>query len=56
MVAILRWRGVGLLMCEAAVAAKMGGHRQLSEKLWSRARQEAPLGQCASCREDALGL
>eukprot|EP00438_Fugacium_kawagutii_P027397 Skav208444 [mRNA] locus=scaffold1952:206563:244376:- [translate_table: standard] len=37
---------VGLLMCEAAVAAKSGGHRQLSVELWERARQLAPLGQC----------
>ncbi|CAK9104655.1 unnamed protein product [Durusdinium trenchii] len=38
--------GVGLLMCEAAVAAKTGGHTALSERLWARARELAPLGQC----------
>lgn len=38
--------GVGLLMCEAAVAAKTGGNQELSQKLWARARQLVPLGQC----------
>ena len=40
--------GVGLLMCEAAVAAKAGGHKKLSEQLWFRARELQPLGQCAT--------
>ena len=43
--------GVGLLMCEAAVAAKTGGHVSLSQKLWARAQQLAPLGQCAALPE-----
>lgn len=33
-------------MCEAAVAAKTGGNQELSQKLWARARQLVPLGQC----------
>ena len=45
---ILLVSGVGLLMCEAAVAAKTGGNVSLSQKLWARAQQLAPLGQCAA--------
>ncbi|OLP97175.1 putative C-mannosyltransferase DPY19L3 [Symbiodinium microadriaticum] len=38
--------GAGVLMCEAAVAAKNGGHAALSKQLWNRARELSPLSQC----------